>query len=229
MEIKKPLRMSLVTQIIDEMEDKIMKAVWKVGDKIPGEMELMKNFGVSRSTMREAIQALSSLRMIETRQGVGAYVISKNRFDASIRNHLENININETLEARKLIESSIIGIAAERRTQEDIELLEQLLKRRNEDFDSIEPYIEADRAFHFKIAQISHNVLLYDIYKTLYGYVVELFFAQYEYSQYDSLNKSHTDLFNYIKEGDVKNAQKTVRFMIREERKLFIKMGLIES
>ncbi len=67
---KKTSRVSLVEQVVMQIESLIEKGHWEIGDKLPPELELMEEFDVSRNTLREAIRALVHAGLLETRQEV---------------------------------------------------------------------------------------------------------------------------------------------------------------
>ena len=69
MELKKPVRVSLSRQVLTAMESMIRSGKWKVGDRIPAEAELARAFSVSHNTIREALQSLIHMGMLEARPG----------------------------------------------------------------------------------------------------------------------------------------------------------------
>ncbi len=77
-------RSTLVGQVTAQIENMIESGLWKVGEKIPAEPELMNKFDVSRNTLREAIQSLVHVGMLETRQGIGTIVKSNSNLGMAL-------------------------------------------------------------------------------------------------------------------------------------------------
>lgn len=237
MEIKKPLRLSLVVQLTGEIERLIANNVWQVGMKIPGELELAEQFGVSRGTMREALQSLVSAGVIETRQGAGAYIISQNRYNASMKKRLEGASISEILEVRLFLETQIAAAAAQRRTKDDLNTLKFFLQQRNElfsaraqnDYEDKGKYVEADRRFHFEIAEICKNRLLYDLYESLFSFLADLFGEHYMHDRRDRQNILHVNLYDAIEAGESERAVLAIEELVEEEKNFFIRINQIES
>ena len=74
MAIKKVVKSSVSQQVFDQLQGQILAGAWKSGDKLPSENDLAAQFGVSRVTVRNALQKLSGLGLIETRFGEGSFV-----------------------------------------------------------------------------------------------------------------------------------------------------------
>jgi|GEM_PF-143858 len=165
--LKKTKRMTLVEQVAEQIEYLIEIEHWKVGDKLPPEMALMENFGVSRNTLREAIRALVHAGLLETKQGSGTIVRSKSILGAVLHRHMEKSSLLETLEVRFALEKEAAQLAAKYRTNEDIMKLEESIKNCqtaafNED---IETFVNEDLRFHKRVVQAAHNQLLLDLYE----------------------------------------------------------------
>ena len=120
MQITKPVKQSLPKQITLEIEKAIKNGIFKVGEKIPSEPDLVKEFSVSRNTIREAIQSLIQAGVLESRQGDGTYVLTNDRFEANIFTRLSNSKIQEVHEVRVSLEKEIVKLAAQRRTKDDL-------------------------------------------------------------------------------------------------------------
>ena len=69
MNLKAVKKVNIGDQVYNQMKDQIMSGVWVPGEKIPSENQLMEVFGVSRGTVRQAIQKLSAVGLLETRRG----------------------------------------------------------------------------------------------------------------------------------------------------------------
>jgi len=221
MDYQKPQRFSLVSQLIEQLESGIEDGTFAIGEKLPGEQDLAERFGVGRSTMREAMQALVAAGVLESKQGAGSFVVSRSRFDASLRRRLSGARIAETLEVRELVETQIATRACRRRTVGDLAALGELLKRRNDETQSLDAYIEADKAFHFAIAESCRNALLRDLYEALLSFIGALFYAELSEDDSDRGTATHIALFDAITRRDEPAARKAVLDLIDHERSFF--------
>lgn len=175
--IQKINRLSLVEQVAEQMEQLIEQGQWKVGEKLPPEMELMDKFGVSRNTLREAIRALVHAGLLETKQGSGTLVRSTSVLGAALKRHVKKSTMMETLEVRFALEKQAAKMAAERRTEGDLAKLEASVSETKvaSEKEDIDQFITSDIEFHKAIVQASGNQLLIDLYEhmtdLLYSFV----------------------------------------------------------
>ncbi len=165
---------SLRSQVYMQLKNQLMAGVWKVGEKLPSENELCASLGVSRVTVRAAIQQLEILGLVETRHGDGNFV--KEFSSATALNALhpliqinENQDIITILEYRKIVEKGTIGLIAPKITAADIERLEKTYQLMVSLSDSNEPQkqAEADHLFHYQLAQIANNPIIIKVYEII--------------------------------------------------------------
>ena len=162
-------------RLADQVADKIMQMIrngdFKPGDKLPSEPELMKIFNVGRSSIREAIGALSLIGLVTVRPGQGTHVAgqSLNSEDKPIGLMLTAgpDKVREFVEARLELEKIIARLAAERATDQEIEALKAIHARLKPPLKNRAATIEADLEFHGTIARASHNSLLVRILSEL--------------------------------------------------------------
>ncbi len=136
------------------------------GDRLPAERELATMMQVSRPSVREALQALSILNIVEIRQGAGTYVTSLEpqllveplNFVFS----LDNSTLLELFAARKILEVGIAAIAAEKITSEEIAALESCLEKSSQAAadDNYDDFLQLDLKLHSIIAAASRNPIL---------------------------------------------------------------------
>ena len=157
MELKKPVRVSLARQVLTAMESMIRSGKWKVGDRIPAEAELARAFSVSHNTIREALQSLIHMGMLEARPGDGTYVMASDRFAVAVSNRLKESELPQILEARLALEKEIARLAAVKRTDEDLKELENALE---DCHGRVRQGIEDDMLFHAAVARATHNPVL---------------------------------------------------------------------
>ena len=207
--IQKINRLSLVEQVAEQMEQLIEQGQWKVGDKLPPEMELMDKFGVSRNTLREAIRALVHAGLLETKQGSGTLVRSTSVLGAALKRHVKKSTMMETLEVRFALEKQAAKMAAERRTEGDLAKLEASVSETKvaSEKEDIDQFITSDIEFHKAIVQASGNQLLIDLYEhmtdLLYSFVHDFLAMQPSFQLEQGL---HLNLLDAIQKQDQASA-----------------------
>jgi GntR family transcriptional repressor for pyruvate dehydrogenase complex len=159
-------RSTLTADICRKMVAHLIRGDWSTGEKIPPERLLCQHLGVGRASLREALKALEIMGMIETRLGEGTFVCRRSDFFArplmwAITGR-DISDARELVEARKLIEVELAGLAAERATPDDLAKIRAMLDLMESSFDDIERFLEADIGFHLAIAEASHNGILFN-------------------------------------------------------------------
>ena len=155
-------------RLADQIADKIMQMIrsgdLKAGDKLPSEPELMKMFAVGRSSIREAIGALSLIGLVTVRPGQGTHVAGQAEAgeDKPIGLMLTAgpDKVREFVETRLELEKIIARMAAERATDEEILQIEKIHQRLKPPLKNRDQTIQADLDFHAAIATASHNSVL---------------------------------------------------------------------
>lgn len=156
----------LYQQLAQELKNRIIGGIYKVGQKLPAERFISEEMNVSRTVVREAIIMLEVEGFVEVKKGSGIHVISSSPKNTVISEDNRGLEFStcgpfELLQARQLIESIVAEFAATQVTKEDIiEIMEIQKNAREEDRfrDS-----EWDLKFHTKIAQITRNSALITI------------------------------------------------------------------
>ena len=172
--LKKIKTESLRSQVYMQLKSQLMAGVWKAGEKLPSENELCETFGVSRVTVRAAIQQLEILGLIETQHGGGNFVRDFSTIDAMDALHpliqiSENQDIITVLEYRKIIEKGTIGLAVPKVTDIDIAYLEDTYATMVKLADSGDCVRQAaaDHLFHYRLAQIAQNPIIIKVYELI--------------------------------------------------------------
>jgi len=163
-------RINSVTRISDsiasELETRILEGSLKAGDRLPGERDLSVELGVSRPSLREAIQKLVIKGLLATRHGGGTYVTD--RMDAPFVDPWQEMLSGhpdlqgDMLEFRHMLESQSAALAAERATDTDLAILDAAYAAMGAAYASNDMVtsIETDVAFHQAIADATHNVMI---------------------------------------------------------------------
>lgn len=152
---------SLTDQIFDGLVRLIIETNMKPGDRLPSENELGERFGVSRNTVRTAINKLNVLGFAETRHGGGTFV-KKMGGDAYLNFFIpaaltESGDIMDVLEFRKGIEVQAARLAAERADPEDMAELREIYGQSVANINDMEKFALYNTMFHARIAKASHN------------------------------------------------------------------------
>lgn len=207
---------SLSSQVADKLEEMILNGTYKINDKLPTEPELMEMFQVSRNSIREAIQSLVQVGLLKSKQGIGTFVVAKERLEVEFRNSLKKVKESEVEEVRNFLEEYIIVSAIKNSTEEDIKKIEIVLKNRNNLGNGPKENTEADMNFHMAIALATHNSLLIDLYKYVAKYFQEFIASKIiEKENNEIIDRLHWDLFEAIKNKNVEKAKKAISEIIK--------------
>jgi len=160
-------RASLVDQVIDQLKEQITSGSWQMNGRIPTETVLAEQLGVGRNTVREAVRALTHAGLLECRQGDGTYVRATSELSGAMLRRLRQAEQLEILEVRRALEVESARLAATRRNDSDISMIETRLAERDRAWESgdAESFVEADLAFHMAVVHATHNFVLIDLYE----------------------------------------------------------------
>jgi GntR family transcriptional regulator, transcriptional repressor for pyruvate dehydrogenase complex len=133
----------------------------KHGDQLPSERELTDVFKVSRTTVREAIRTLESMKLVQSRQGNGTYILASSEeslvLPLAAALFTEKDDILDIFYIRKIIEPYIAQKAAQNATPQEVEELEKILLKQAECIERGENIIETDSDFHNLMAKAAKN------------------------------------------------------------------------
>jgi len=162
----RPAVIRLADSVASELEKRILEGSLKPGDRLPSERALALDLGVSRPSLREAIQQLVSKGLLSTRHGGGTYVtdLLDAHFVDPWQDMLKGNPLlhRDLLEVRQMLESQAASLAADRATDVDISRLDAMYAALEASYasDDLPTCIDTDVAFHQTIAEASHNVLI---------------------------------------------------------------------
>jgi GntR family transcriptional repressor for pyruvate dehydrogenase complex len=164
-------REPLATEIARRLVEFLLGGGLEPGDRGPSERQLAEAFGVGRSAMREALKALTLLGLLEVRHGDGTFL---RRADSTLLPAviewgllLGEQRTMDLVEARQKIEAVIAGLAAERRDERDIAELRALLVRMERMGRDQAGFVDADVAFHLRLAEAARNTALREILSSI--------------------------------------------------------------
>ncbi|MFJ7752601.1 FadR/GntR family transcriptional regulator [Peribacillus muralis] len=222
MSISKTNRLSLVEQVVSQIETLIESGEWEIGNQIPPEMDLIKHFDVSRNTLREAIRSLVYAGLLITKQGKGTFVKSSSSLGVAFQRRIQRSSLFETLEVRHALEREGAQLAALRRDQEDIEKLRFHIRacRIAAKEKDIKAYEQSDIQLHKSIMDSSHNALLIDLYEHMEDSLHESIHQIVRISSETNFHLSiHCNLVEAIIERDVNRATEAVNEYIEQFKK----------
>ena len=224
----KPIQKTRIyEEIVDEIMGLIDQGTLKWGDQLPTERELSETFKVSRTCVREAFRILESQGFLESRQGKGTYV-SDNAIDSLVQ-PLASFILKEKdyqielFEMRRLLESQLAYLAAERATPENMTKMEEILRRQEEQIANGETGLDSDSDFHHALAEAANNRILLHIINTTIEFQAE---SRESYLLGEERAKKslahHKKIFNAIQKGDGELAAKAMHEHIESVEKTLV-------
>ena len=204
---------SLSEEVAKQLQHQITSGKYTLGQKLPCEPKLMEEFGVGRSSVREAVRVLANTGIVRVQQGVGTFVEFKNGATVPWYERLRNAKGYELNEVRQLLELKIAEKAALNRTTKDVATMKKLLQKRYDAAMKNNPdeCIDADIRFHIAIAEATKNDILADLYKTIAAQMKRSFKEVYhDTGVFLSRHAEHTALLKSIIDKNPKKAWQCV-------------------
>jgi GntR family transcriptional regulator, transcriptional repressor for pyruvate dehydrogenase complex len=168
----------LYEQIVQQIEESILKGALKAGDQLPAERELAQNFGVSRTAVREAVKALREKGLVEAYSGRGTFIT--NGTSQAIRQSLDFMSRIDQLEGlahlaelRQILEPEIAALAAVRIEEQLLASMREAVATMDRNLHDPDAYIEADLDFHLALAEAAANPLVLSLLDSIVGLLRE--------------------------------------------------------
>lgn len=216
MAINKIHRKKVWQEVAEELQRLIVDGHWEKGEKLPGEVDLAKEFGVSRSTLREALRALSSRGLVQIRHGEGNFVWYPEAEDylnpLMPRLLVDREDVFAIMEARSMVEVKTAALAAERATAETIAELRSLLENMERSREDRKQFAHYDHSFHKQIALATKNNVILKIYEAIEVFLVSQQLQIVDYV--DAIERGITDhraILEAIVAGDQEQAAEAMR------------------
>ena len=166
---------SLAHDVVDALAGRVRDGSLVPGEKLPTEAAIMEEFGVSRTVVREAISRLQAAGLVETRHGVGTFVVGLGEGSA-FRISPEQLgtlqDVIAVLELRIAVETEAAALAAMRRTQENVDTLRNALAAFISAVEEGRDAVGPDFQFHLEIARATQNNRFVDLMATLGGMMI---------------------------------------------------------
>jgi GntR family transcriptional repressor for pyruvate dehydrogenase complex len=172
MEVETVKRISAADETFRTLHDMIISGRLKPGDKLPPQDKLARQFGVSRNTVREAMNKLTVMGLLNVRQGVGTLIniSSPSAYMASLSDHLllQPATVRDFMEARVIIEVANVHLAVMRADREAISELEINVRKQRDALrkGDVAAFIDLDVEFHTLLARASGNKVLMQFLET---------------------------------------------------------------
>lgn len=162
-------QLKLSDAVAAQLESLVRSGHFGAEGKFPPERELAEQFGVGRSSMREAISKLETLGIISRSQGVGTFVVNESEQSLQSISLLSagSVTALELFEVRYSFEPAGAELSAERRTSKDIQELKAILKKANSPDLSPQEFVKLDFEFHNFIVKTTKNRLFQQLYQQL--------------------------------------------------------------
>jgi DNA-binding FadR family transcriptional regulator len=206
-------KISLSEEVAKQLQHQITSGKYTLGQKLPCEPKLMEEFGVGRSSIREAVRVLANAGIVRVQQGLGTFIEFKNGATVPWYERLRDAKGYELNEVRQLLELKIAEKAALNRNAKDIATLKKLLQKRYQAAMNNDPdeCIEADIRFHIAIADAAKNDILADLYKTIAAQIKRSFKEVYhDTGIFLSRHADHSSLLKSIINKNPKKAWQCV-------------------
>lgn len=222
---KKINTQSVVQQVTNAITDAIITGDLKLGDRLPSEPEMAAEFGVARSSIREAIKNLAYIGVLETKRAEGTFV-SDGFNESMIDPMVYGIFLNESnhyehlMELRHMIEVGMVHLAIKYKNENSLKKLEDSLYRMEEIVNSpngkvdFEKLFQADNEFHDTLAMVSKNPLadkINRIVRTLtHSIRVDTVNMMIETDRLCEFSDAHREIYSLIADGNYKNLDEII-------------------
>jgi GntR family transcriptional repressor for pyruvate dehydrogenase complex len=196
-------------KVVEKLKEAISKGDMMPGDPLPSERRLMEEYGVSRSSLREAFRVMELLGLIESIPGKGRFVRhpgTASEVKHSIR--LEDSAILELMEARRVLDPAIAAESAMKATPSDLTRLLRIITDTESNLDDPEKRAQSDFDFHLTMAEATHNFVFINITRMNF----DLIFATHDkiynlLDDKDAFLQEHRKLYEAILDHDVERAR----------------------
>ncbi len=215
MELTKIETAQIKNQVYEKCKSMIIEGNWLPGNRLPSESQLCNQLGVSRVSVRSALQSLAAQGYIVVKRGEGSFVKEFNVTETLDVLQpiiaLSNKDILQVLEFRCIIEPSIMHLVVERASLQDIQFLEENFKKLEKSTHDIEQHARIDEQFHMKLIDIVANPILSKVFRVL----IEIFNSTWHevcgiLGTESGLNY-HKKLIQVIQQRDAQKAQKIMK------------------
>ena len=202
------------------------------GTRLPSELKLCEQLGVSRTVIREALRVLHSRGLITIIKGKGMFVKEFSSESASgplqyfLRMNFERSHVMDIVHARQILEPAVASLAATHRTDEDLERLSQDIQLLKSCGDDAAQLSTIDTQFHIDISKASGNSLMPLLFEPIHRLIPEIKSSVYAIVREakDSAIKWHQEIYKKIAEGNNEAAYNAMSEHLRIAEQHAVKM-----
>ena len=173
MDVNPIQKSSAASKVFEALHEMIATGKFKKGEKLPPQEELARQFGVSRNTLREALNRLSAMGFLKFHQGVGTLIEPphSDRYLSTLGGQflLDTVSVREFIEARIAIERVSVRLAVQRAVEEDFTILYNILEEQDKALKNGNPveFTRHDASFHLTLSRICGNRVLMKFAQTI--------------------------------------------------------------
>lgn len=219
MEFKPIKTKKIYEEIIDQVKAMINSGALQPGDRLMSERDLAEKFQVGRSAVREALRVMEAMGIIKIKPGEGTY-ITEQHVEVLLSSFspvlpADRDNVREFMELRRILEVEAAGLAAQRRSPEQLKAISVSLQRLINDVEQGNLGGEADLQFHFTIAEAAHNSFLLKLMNTV-GDVMDRVLSATLHVLYQNpdnpprIAQEHQAIYEAIKNKDPEEARRAM-------------------
>ncbi|BEP56113.1 FadR/GntR family transcriptional regulator [Variovorax sp. V118] len=218
----------LANGLVEDLGEKIRSQSLRPGDKLPTESAIMQAYGVSRTVVREALSKLQAGGLVETLHGVGTFVLQPRPggmggvFRLDPGEIATSVDVLAVLELRISLETESAGLAASRRTDEQLVAMRQALDAFEQNVKVGGDTVAPDFAFHLEIAQSTGNPYFADIMRHLGTTIIprtRISAIRVQDGSYLSrVNREHEEIYAAIARRDPESARAAMRIHLTNSR-----------
>lgn len=160
-------RLTLSESVAEQLERLIESGDLPAGHQLPNERQLAQEFGVGRSSMREALRLIQTRGLVRIEHGRGVFVTDEDeRSRLTGLLVLGDVTVADLFEVRRIIEGECAALAAERCSESDAEALREIFSRSDSEGVSDEEFIQLDLELHRQVVAAAHNPLLTEMFES---------------------------------------------------------------
>lgn len=228
-------RPKLSEEIAGQLRQLIQGGDLLPGAQLPTENAMIEQFGVSRTVVREAVSALSADGLVNARQGRGVFVaddLTRQPFRLGDSQLSERDHIVQVMELRLSLEVEAAGLAAQRRTSDDLREIEDAFERMVEAQRNGQEGAEQDFAFHLRIAEATQNTYIAKFIRYLGSFIIprparRTVTGSERLVYLEGLTQEHADIRDAIADQDEAAAIEAMR--VHLSRGLALNRSLVQS
>jgi len=214
----------LYEQIVQQIEESIVKGDLKTGDQLPAERDLAQRFGVSRTAVREAVKALREKGLVEAYSGRGTFITDGTR--QAVRQSLDLMSrmgqqegSRHLAEVRAILEPEIAALAALRIQEPELATMREAVAVMDKAGQDPDAYIEADLDFHLALAEGASNPLILSLIDSIVGLLREQRLRIFKVSGGPERGQAHhKKILEAVERRDAEKAREAMRSHLEQVR-----------